>query len=189
MRSLLLVLILAAHVGCISDCRSGLEDYDRFVEICRELATTQVESDGPLAKVDWMVHPCTASTQEFRKDYKVTYADADYLSFRAEEFCYRGGAHGMTTITVGTLDRKTGQILKLDHFVPANRLTAVEKLLYEGVLKKIGGKDHLQGEVRPIENFCIEKDGLHFVYNEYEVACYACGAIEVVVPLSALDEN
>lgn len=35
--------------------------------------------------------------------------------------------------------------------------------------------------MRPIENFCVVEGGLNFVYNEYEVACYAAGAIEVVV--------
>jgi hypothetical protein len=49
------------------------------------------------------------------------------------------------------------------------------------VIKKLGGKENLQGEVLPIENFCVVKEGLKFVYNEYEVACYAAGAVEVVV--------
>ena len=47
--------------------------------------------------------------------------------------------------------------------------------------RNLGGKEKLQGEVRPIENFCVVKDGLKFVYNAYEVACYAAGAVEVPV--------
>ena len=56
-------------------------------------------------------------------------------------------------------------------------LEAVRK----GVIEKIGGADKLQGEVTLVENFYIAKDGIHFVFNEYEVACYAAGAVEVVV--------
>lgn len=55
--------------------------------------------------------------------------------------------------------------------------------LYDGVVKKIGGKENLQGEVKIIDNCFVAQDGIHFVFNEYEVACYAAGAIEVVVSL------
>ena len=50
------------------------------------------------------------------------------------------------------------------------------------MIAKIGGKDNLQGEVTLTENFYIAGDGLHFVFNEYEVACHAQGLVEVVIP-------
>lgn len=31
------------------------------------------------------------------------------------------------------------------------------------------------------ENFYIAKDGIHFVFNEYEVACCAAGTVVAVV--------
>jgi hypothetical protein len=60
-------------------------------------------------------------------------------------------------------------------------LPELTKILHAKVIKKLGGEKNLQGEVLPIENFCAVKGGLKFVYNEYEVACYAARAIEVVV--------
>ncbi len=69
----------------------------------------------------------------------------------------------------------------LKDFVSADKLPELTKILHAKVIKKLGGKENLQGEVLPIENFCVVKGGLKFVYNEYEVACYAAGAIEVVV--------
>ena len=59
--------------------------------------------------------------------------------------------------------------------------------LYAGVVKKIGGKENLQGEVKITDNCFIAQDGLHSVFNEYEVACYAAGAIEVVVKLGSAE--
>lgn len=53
--------------------------------------------------------------------------------------------------------------------------------LHDAVVAKIG-KDAVQDEVNPHGNFYLSKDGWHFVFNEYEVACYAVGDVEVVIP-------
>lgn len=121
------------------------------------------------------------TTEEYQSKYRVAFADGKYISFRAEEYSYTGGAHGSNKITVGTIDRKTGRRLRLEDLISSDKLPELTKILYAKVVKKLGGKDNLQGEVRPMENFCIVKGGLKFVYNAYEVACYAAGAIEVVV--------
>ena len=121
------------------------------------------------------------TTQEYQSKYSVVFADEKYISFRAEEYSYIGGAHGSNKITVGTIDRKTGRRMCLKDFVSLDKLQELTKILHAKVIKKLGGKENLQGEVLPIENFCVVKGGLKFVYNEYEVACYAAGAIEVVV--------
>ena len=54
---------------------------------------------------------------------------------------------------------------------------ALKKALHDGAVKALGGKDNLQSEVEVVENFYLAKDGLHFVYNEYEIACYAAGPV------------
>ncbi len=128
-----------------------------------------------------MVHPCSATDQEFKKEYKVAYADRQHLSFRCSEYAYTGGAHGNTQITVGTIDRKTGNILTLADVPAFADRDALKRRLHDAVVAKIG-KDALQGEVKPHDNFCLSKDGWHFVFNAYEVASYAIGDVEVVIP-------
>ena len=128
------------------------------------------------------------TTQEYKSSYSVVFANETYRSFRAEEYSYAGGAHGSNKITVGIIDRKTGRRLRLADFVPSDKLPALTEMLYAKVVKKIGGKANLQSDVRPIENFCVVEGGLKFVYNEYEVACYAAGAIEVVVLYDELEK-
>lgn len=150
-----------------------------YLELCRETAVG-VKSDAD-HKDDWMVG-AGLTTWERNASYKVVYADAKCLSFRAEEYEYNGGAHGNKKITVGTLDRATGKLLKAADLIPERRRAEVLSELYKGVVKQIGGKDQLQGKVRLIDNCYVAEDGIHFVFNEYEVACYAAGAIEVVVP-------
>ncbi len=126
------------------------------------------------------------TTREFNKLFKIVYADAKYASFHSEEFSYLGGAHGYTRITVGTIDRATGRILRLADVVAEEKLDDLADLLRAEVIKKIGGEENLQGEVKPIDNFYIDKDGLHFIFNQYEVACYAAGSIEIVVDPKSL---
>ena len=63
---------------------------------------------------------------------------------------------------------------------------ALKKALHDGAVKARGGKENLQSEVDVVENFYLAKDGLHFVYNEYEVACYAAGPVEVVIDPKSL---
>lgn len=177
------LLLLA---GCATPNRdSGTEDRARYIDFCRELATSPVpereDPDDFMSKPDWMVHPCSTTDQEFKKEYNVVYADRQYLSFRCSEYAYTGGAHGNTQITVGTIDRKTGKILTLADVPAFADRHALKRRLQDAVVMKIG-KDALQGDVRPHDNFYLSKDGWHFVFNAYEVACYAVGDVEVVIP-------
>lgn len=184
-------LLIPTLLGLFGGCKyAGIddptmsEDLAAYLELCHE--TALIRDGGPDWKDDWWVGS-SATTWERNASYKVVFADKRYLSFRAEEFAYNGGAHGGTKITVGTFGRQTGKQLCVADVVPANRRAEVLETVRKGVIEKIGGADKLQGEVTLVENFFIAKDGIHFVFNEYEVACYAAGPIEVVVKLGALE--
>ena len=188
MRTIICICVGAVLAGCVSFDRLGNEDFDRYVEFCRETAMTPVDTEDPndpMSKADWMVG-ASATTQEFNKEYKIVYADGDYLSFYAKEYSYLGGAHGNTIIRVGTISRATGRALKVGDFVADEKRAALKNALYDGAVKALGGKENLQSEVDVVENFYLAKDGLHFVYNEYEIACYAAGPVEVVIDPKSL---
>lgn len=122
--------------------------------------------------------------REYKGEYKIVYADARYLSFYVEAYVFAGyNAHGGTSITVGTIDRKTGRVLKASELIPEQRMAEVRSALCDGAAKAVGGKDNLQNEVKVIDNCYLDEDGIHFVYNEYEIAPYAMGPIEVVIEL------
>ena len=162
----------AVLAGCVSFDRLGNEDFDRYVEFCRETAMTPVDTEDPndpMSKVDWMVG-ASATTQEFNKEYKIVYADGDYLSFYAKEYSHLGGAHGNTIIRVGTISRATGRALKVSDFVADEKRAALKNALHDGAVKALGGKENLQSEVDVVENFYLAKDGLHFVEVKSRVA-------------------
>ena len=188
MKTIIAICVGAALAGCVAADRFGGDDLDRYIEFCRETAMTSVaeeDPNDPMSKVDWMVG-ASATTQEFNKEYKIVYADGDYLSFYAREYSYLGGAHGNTIIRVGTISRATGRVLKVGDFVADVKRAALKNALYDGAVKALGGKENLQSEVEVVENFYLAKDGLHFVYNEYEIACYAAGPVEVVIDPKSL---
>ena len=120
--------------------------------------------------------------REYRGEYKIVYVDARYLSFYVEAYVCAGfNAHGGTSITVGTIDRKTGQVLKAADLIPERRMAEVRAALVNGIAKKLGGKKNLLSEPKIIDNCYLAADGIHFVYNEYEVAPYAEGPVDAVV--------
>ena len=120
--------------------------------------------------------------REYKGEYKIVYVDAKHLSFYVEAYVCAGfNAHGGTSITVGTIDRKTGRVLKAADLIPERRRAEIRAALVEGVAKKLGGKENLLNEPEIIDNCYLGEDGIHFVYNEYEVAPYAEGPVEAIV--------
>ena len=121
-------------------------------------------------------------SREYRGAYKIVHVDARYLSFYVETYVCAGyNAHGGTSITVGTIDRKTGKVLKADDLISEQRRSEVQAALVDGIAKKLGGRDNLLAEPKIIDNCYLDGDGVHFVYNEYEVAPYAEGPVDAVI--------
>ena len=128
------------------------------------------------------------TTKEYSSEYKVVYTDQrTFFSYWAECSMYTGGAHGSTIVKVGTIDVKTGKKLAIADVIPADKQAEALVKLREAVIAKIGGKENLMPSAEEVlatlpENFYVGKDGLHFVFNEYDVACHAQGVVEVVIP-------
>ena len=124
------------------------------------------------------------SSWTYNGKYEIIYFDAKYLSFRTEAFvCLGFNIHGGTSINVGTIDRKTGKVLKAADVIPECRRAEVLSALVDGVAKKLG--NDLLDEPKITDNFYLADDGIHFVYNEYAIAPYALGPVEAVVQMPA----
>lgn len=117
------------------------------------------------------------------------------LSLRAHEVQYSGGAHGMQTVRLASFDARTGRRLTLADILgdSATATRAAERRFRE------------QRDIRPgqpladagfvffendrfalTENFHICGDTVTFRYDPYEIAPYALGPTELVVPVAAL---
>ena len=170
--SVLCVVLVLVGCGAVDqDAQKG--EREKYVEYLQEIiADAKKDPDFFIGQ--------TITCREDQCKREMVYLDDRYLSYRIEEYWHHGGAHGSTKISVGTLDRETGRQLTLDDVFGKDGLAALESELRKSVIVKIG-EENIQSPVKPIENFYLAADGWHFVYNEYEIACYAIGAVEVVV--------
>ena len=124
-----------------------------------------------------------------KTEYRVTYLDDCIASYRMVESSYVGGAHGMTTIEVGTLvaGQKNGTPLKLTDIMTETQRPQLTALIRQALRKHFKVETDaeldncLLASPQPIDNFYYDGDGLHFVYNVYEIACFADGPIEICV--------
>ena len=116
-----------------------------------------------------------------RYSYNVVYAKNGFVSFYCIEDYYTGGAHENHDIKVGTL--YCGKRLRLSDLP---ELDKIEKLFQQALrsrkdFEKI--KNYNCGkEVKMTENFYIDEKGIHFIYEPYEIYCYAAGIIDILVP-------
>lgn len=176
--------IVAAVIvtGCVSDTATyEMEDYEIFVDMIRDYA---MEPESP----DGIIHAATATTEERQSEYKVVFVDAQYASYRCEDWAYIGGAHGNTVVHVGTLDRQTGKKLVLGDVFPKDRQKSLEAELLQKASEALAAKGQQlfgpenRGELLT-DNFCLMEDGWHFVYSPYEIAPFAAGVVDVVILL------
>lgn len=122
---------------------------------------------------------------ETKGEYNVVYSDDSQTSFKAVEHYYTGGAHGTTKTTVGTLRR--GKILKLADLPNRSEL---EKRWKQAIVKHFKAKsfeEHVREKGKIFmpfmtENFYLDDRGIHFIYDPYEIDCYAAGTIDIFVP-------
>lgn len=122
----------------------------------------------------------------------VTFGDTAYI--------YSGGAHGSETIAGVTFRKDDGRKFGWDMLKNTSE-QEFRDLLREGVKKyfKVVTDQELKNNLMLENEFAftyfplpqtppfIEKDGMHFIYQQYEIACYAAGHPEAVIPLSRLN--
>lgn len=121
-------------------------------------------------------------------------SNPNFLTVGLETYAYVGGAHPSTYRTLLSFDRHTGQPLHLTDLVAdtTGLLPIVEQAFRakQGVRADQSLEDEgyfLQdGRFFLPENVAAGRDGLIFYYNPYEIAAYAFGPIEVVVPYTKL---
>ena len=172
------VMCCIALLGCGCVTEHVVSEREAYLSECQIVAQAEWGADNLVGS------PLT--TQEYTKNYRVVYADAKVLSYYLEEYAYTGGAHGMTTVTTGVINRATGKTMTLAEFVPTSKHPALLNALRAALIARLGSADALLDEVFIPTNFYVAKDGLHFVYNVYEVACYAAGTLDIVIDPATL---
>lgn len=128
----------------------------------------------------------------FQSDYKITYNWGCTTSLYFDNYTYLGGAHGSTQRISQTWDFRTGCRMTLRNFFPC--CTNYVEFLYESIEMQIAArldespssyfddyKQLLRKTFRP-ENFYLTSNGLVIYYQQYDIAPYATGITEFLLP-------
>jgi len=113
------------------------------------------------------------------------------LSYSVDQVIYTGGAHPNSYVTYYNFDKATGNQLTLKDVLGSGFETALNKVIDADFrkMKGLSATDNLQEKAYLFENkityttnFAVEKKGLRFFYNNYEIAPYATGQTNLFIP-------
>ena len=132
------------------------------------------------------------NSYEFLSDYHTAYNKGCIVSLYTEQYSYSGGAHGATVRSSDTWDFCMGRQIKLAEFFPGvqefpeclfcriekqieDRLKESPSSFFEDYHQLLRNNFHA-------ENFYITPAGLVIYYQQYDIAPYASGIPEFVIP-------
>ncbi|MBB5356427.1 hypothetical protein HNR43_002411 [Anoxybacillus mongoliensis] len=125
-------------------------------------------------------------------NYEVTYNQRGILSIPVTLYSYTGGAHGMTVKVPNNFDFHTGKSLQLSDLFKKG--TNYKQVIIDEVIAQIKKENDLYFDnaiavVQKMPNgqpYYMTKDGIVVYYGLYEIAPYAAGIREFLIPFSTL---
>ena len=125
---------------------------------------------------------------DYKFTYKVPYNDHNRLSVIYYQYIYTGGAHGNTKGITINFNTSTGDVIPLSKLINVKQ-KAVQTYAYNSLQKKYKGYTliHSQNEIVLTDKdrlWVFDKIGIKLIFNQYEVAAYAAGMPEIVIPSS-----
>ena len=119
------------------------------------------------------------------------YSNPKHICFELIQYLYTGGAHGYGTTSFLNIDPKTGEVLSRNElFIDKKELTefAEQKFREQQKIPK-GESINATGYWFEDEKFFLPEsagftqDTLIFIYNQYDIASYADGPIELKIAI------
>lgn len=117
------------------------------------------------------------------------------LTYQIDSNEYTGGAHNTCYSNIENYDLTKMRQLKLNDLFKPNFQSELTAIILKQLMNNVGvsTKEELQGKgyntlnnLSPTDNFYLDKKGITFFYNVYEVAPCVAGPVIVMIPYSAL---
>jgi hypothetical protein len=128
---------------------------------------------------------------------KILFQNESILSYAVTYNDYEGGAHGSHRITYTNIDlNELVTLSEEDLFVPDYYKPLREKIV-QGLMHsyRVNEPDSLLDkgfftieDIVPNNNFWLNNEGIHYSYNQYEIAPYSMGVIDVAIPYTDLQD-
>ena len=129
------------------------------------------------------------------KTNKILFNDVNILSYSVEHSDYTGGAHGSLNALYYIIDLKNLTTITEEDIFKPNYHNYLTSKIIKMLMKKydVTEADQLMNEgffdineIAPNNNFWMNDEGIHYVYNQYEIAPYSMGPIEIVIPFDEI---
>ena len=117
------------------------------------------------------------------------------LSYCVERYVYTGGAHGSNFRQFVNYNLQTGEQIDEEQLFAENYQEPLTQLLLQYMVEQndeIALSQDLQeagynvDDIHPNDNFYLAEEGITYVFNPYDIAPYALGETEILIPWSAL---
>ncbi len=153
----------------------------RFIEMYREYRDEESEAALPWTVDAWI------GVQQNTADFVA-------LEFNAET--YLGGAHGNRAAYFRAFHRPSGRRLNFEEFISPGSYSQIERTA-EKIFREmtdIPAKANLEesgywfkdNRFALNDNFAVTDSGFYFFYNNYEIAAYAVGPTELLIPYESI---
>ncbi len=125
----------------------------------------------------------------------ITYINDRYVCIQKSEYIYTGGAHGMPVRLCYLMDLQTGERLLLNDIVENTKdeirtiISEIFHEMYEAYpqLYYSDAPQYVEDTAKEREDFYLTEDGIVIYYSPYEIAPYAAGFIDILIPYSKLN--
>lgn len=120
--------------------------------------------------------------------FQVTYNRACIISLYFDNYRYTGGAHGSTVRTSQTWNLKTGQMIKLRELYKCseNYKSYIKKKIIEQIRENpdiyFENYEELVEQTFDVNNFYCTPQGVVVYFQQYDIAPYASGIREFLLP-------
>lgn len=121
-------------------------------------------------------------------DGKVIYESPELICVSLDFYTDTGGAHGNGGITYLNFNPETGVLLSQNEIISDQaKFTEIAKKAFKDQTKPKNGDETIEDfffgeEFQLPSNIGFTKDGLMLLYNNYEIASYAQGITEILLP-------
>lgn len=174
-----------------------------FDPIAQETANAQAIADITATS---LLDNAAKDFAEFEKDgfstgyeYDISfgpqYQTDKLLTYSFTEYSFTGGAHGSTSFILQTFDKANGKALTAAEIFELSKITEVIQLVKQGLTEQYFSEELKNGYTLadlllidpdslalPAQSPSFVKDGIDFVYQQYEIAPYAAGMPTCVIP-------
>lgn len=125
---------------------------------------------------------------------EIVFNDENFVCYALNQYEYTGGAHGNGFNLYHIFDLKNkNKITKKEIFKKGTDAKLLAKIIEKLALKNgVKGQNGLKSagywvqEIKPNNNIYITKAGVVFHYNAYEIAPYAMGTTEILIPFNEI---